>query len=188
MKERLVKGSNLVDVVRMLRAHPRDRGLPELGHWEQDLLRKRVSASTWYSLQVFDSLLQTTHRYLFDGSEAAAQRMGRTFAQKALESGAGQFVVVESDPEQTLAQAFARWRELYNFGEVTVATHTDADARRGVRVRITAYPDMSATHGHTIMGFSQELAERAGAKALGLRVEERPWMHNSALTYTLNWS
>ena len=47
---------------------------------------------------------------------------------------------------------------------------------------------MSACHGHALMGFTQAIAERAGAKAPALQLEERPWMHNSVLMYTLTWS
>ncbi|HTU60978.1 MAG TPA: hypothetical protein VMF89_21140, partial [Polyangiales bacterium] len=72
-----MKGTIVLGVVRLLRSQQHSRPLPELDNWEQDLLRKRVSASTWYALKVFDSLLQTAHRFVFDGSEAAAQNMGR---------------------------------------------------------------------------------------------------------------
>jgi hypothetical protein len=50
------------------------------------------------------------------------------------------------------------------------------------------YPYMSACHGHAIIGWSLQLVEDAGAQDVVVRVEERPWMHNSLLTYTLVWS
>src|SRR4051794_41116803 len=116
MKERLVRGSSLIDVVRLLRAHKSDRALPELGSWEQDLLRKRVSASTWYSLSVFDSLLQTVHRYVFDGSEAAAQSMGRAAARKMLDENPER-VLVPGEPLASLGKLNERWHQFFNFGE-----------------------------------------------------------------------
>src|SRR5689334_3308913 len=93
MKERLVRGTSVASVVRVLRAQEHQHKIPELGTWEQDLLRKRVSRSTWYSLAVFESLLQVVHRYVFDGSESAAQDMGRSFAKG----------MIEEAPEQMLA-------------------------------------------------------------------------------------
>ena len=188
MKERLVKGTNLLGVVRLLRSQQHSRPLPEMGAWEQDLLRKRVSASTWYALMVFDSLLQIAHRYVFDGSEAAAQNMGRFFGQELARDRAARGVERPShDPLATLSDMASRWRRFFNFGEFDVTPWPNPDSEDGARVTITGYPDMSACHGHTIIGWSMQLVEDAGAKNVELRIEERPWMHNSLLAYTLHW-
>jgi hypothetical protein len=188
MKERLVKGTNLVQVVRLLRAHQRSHALPEMGAWEQDLLRKRVAPSTWYSLGVFDSLLQIAHRFVHDGSEAAAQGMGRRFA---LELISARQAAGKSLPPQSAVAAVCglaqRWRDYFNFGELTIVPWPGPDSEHGVRVQATGYPDMSACLGHVIAGWSMQYAESAGAKDVTLRLEERPWMHNSVLAFTLNW-
>ena len=189
MKERLVRGTNLTGVMRVLRSQRRSRPLPELGDWETDLMRRRIAPSTWYSLKVFDSLLQLVHRFVFDGSEAAAQRMGRTYANEGI-GERGNDLIVPGDPLATLGRLPGRWHEQYNFGQVNVQPlpgHAGEHGEHGVRVRINAFPDMSACHGHVIMGFTAELAERAGAKQTQLLLEERPWMHNSVLSYTLTW-
>jgi hypothetical protein len=189
MKERLVKGTNLIGVVRLLRSQQHTRPLPEMGAWEQDLLRKRVSGSTWYALKIFDSLLQIAHRYVFDGSEAAAQNMGRYFAQELQRERSARGVErPATDPLGTLSDISGRWRGFFNFGEFNVTPWPSPDSEHGARVHITGYPDMSACHGHTIIGWSMQLIEDAGAKDVELRIEERPWMHNSVLTYTLSWA
>lgn len=185
MKERLVRGSQIASVLRVLRAHRKSRPLPELGPWEQDLLRRQVAPSTWYALKVFDSLLQVVHRFVFDGSESAAQNMGRSFARARLAELP--HMVERGDPLTTLSGFAVRWREHFNFGDVLV-TRIPEHAGSFVRVRIAGYPDMSACHGHAIMGFTLELVEQAGASAPELRIEERPWMHNSVLAYTLRWT
>ncbi len=186
MKERLVRGTNLASVLRVLRSRRREKPLPELGAWEQDLLRRRVAPSTWYSLTVFDSLLQVVHRFVFDGSELAAQGMGRQHARTRI-AQASEILVIPGDPLETLSRFPKRWGDQYNFGEVTVAPLPAREGEHGVRIRITGYPDMSACHGHSIMGFTLELAEHAGAQGPQLQIEERPWMHNSVLSYTLTW-
>ncbi|MFT3928138.1 MAG: hypothetical protein QM778_36760 [Myxococcales bacterium] len=190
MKERLVRGTNLVGVVRLLRAHRRTHQLPEFGPWEQDLMRKRVSPTTWYSLQVFESLLQIVHRYVFDGSEAAAQNMGRASA-RALINEQPERVFLPGKPLESLHNMGSRWRELFNFGEITV-TELPADEanpeRKGARIHLAGFPDMSACVGHNIMGWSLEVVESAGGKAPSVRLEERPWMHNNVLTYVLDWT
>jgi hypothetical protein len=188
MKERLVKGTIVLGVVRLLRSQQHTRPLPELGDWEQDLLRKRVSASTWYALRIFDSLLQIAHRFVFDGSEAAAQNMGRASGQALARERAARGVPPPADALSALEFMAQGWRRLFNFGELSVTPATDADGTHGARVQITGYPDMSACHGHTIIGWSLQTIEEAGAKNVELRIEERPWMHNSVLTYTLSWS
>ncbi|MDB4972973.1 MAG: hypothetical protein JWN48_1314 [Myxococcaceae bacterium] len=186
MKERLVRGTNVASVLRVLRRQRRVRPLPELGDWEQDLLRRRVAPSTWYSLKVFDSLLQLVHRFVYDGSEAAAQTMGRSYARIRLADDVA--LVIAGDPLATLGDVAGRWRDQYNFGEMVVTPLPAQGAEHGVRVRISAYPDMSACHGHAIVGYTMELAERAGAAAPKSLIEERPWMHNSVLSYTLTWT
>lgn len=188
MKERLVKGTNLVQVVRLLRVHQRSHALPEMGAWEQDLLRRRVSPSTWYSLGVFDSLLQIAHRFVHDGSEAAAQGMGRRFALAlmAQREAAGKSLPPQV-PVSAVCTLAQRWRDYFNFGELTIVPWPGPDSEHGVRVHVTGYPDMSACLGHVIAGWSMQYAESAGARDVTLRVEERPWMHNSVLTFTLSW-
>jgi hypothetical protein len=187
MKERLVRGTYLVEVVRLIQAHRKDRALPEFGTWEQDLLRKRVSPSTWYSLSVFDSLLQTVHRYIYDGSEAAAQSMGRFAARSALEQLADR-LLVPGNPAASLNKMNERWHQLFNFGEVSVTPLDEQESQHRARIQVSGYPDMSACQGHVIMGWSMEMVERAGGKEPKVRLEERPWMHNNLLTYTLEWS
>jgi hypothetical protein len=191
MKERLVRGTSLVGVVRTLRANKDGRRLPDLGIWEQDLLRKRVSPSTWYSLQVFDSLLQVVHRYVYDGSEAAAQGMGRAAARE-LAQEAPERLFLAGQPLESLRFMGQRWREMFNFGEISVSPISEQPAgasppREAARVRVTGFPDMSACIGHNIMGWSLEVVERAGGKAASVRLEERPWMHNNVLTYVVEW-
>jgi hypothetical protein len=185
MKERLVRGTNLAIVLRTLRSQRRLRPLPELGSWEKDLIERRVAPTTWYALTVFDSFMQLVHRFVYDGSEAAAQNMGRVYAREQLELTPA--MVVAGDPLETLARTPERWREQYNFGEVSIAPLPARESEHGVRVRVRSYPDMSACHGHAIIGFTQELAERAGASTPRLQIEERPWMHNPLLSYTLTW-
>lgn len=186
MKERLVRGTSVGSVLRVLRSYRRTRPLPELGPWEQDLMRKRVSPSTWYALKVFDSLLQIVHRFVFDGSELAAQNMGRAHAQARL-AAAPDTLLLPGQPLETLAQFPAYWRAQYNFGVVQVLPLPTLEDEHLARVRITGYPDMSACHGHSIVGFTLELLEQAGAQAPEAHIEERPWMHNNVLCYTLRW-
>lgn len=190
MKERLVRGTNLVGVVRLLRAHRHGHPLPEFGAWEQDLLRKRVSPSTWYSLQVFESLLQVVHRYVFDGSEAAAQNMGRASARNLI-AEQPERVVLPGKPFESLLNMGSRWREQFNFGEITVSevpAEPGHEGHRQARILLTGFPDMSACVGHNIMGWSLEVVESAGGKSPSIRVEERPWMHNNVLSYVLEWT
>lgn len=185
MKERLVRGSNVGFVLRALRKLGRERPLPELSAWERDLMQRRISPTTWYSLKVFDSLLQLVHRFVFDGSEAAAQLMGRTFAEGKLDTMPE--VKALRDPLDSLARFAGRWREEFNFGEATVSPLPAREGEHGVRVRISGYPDMSACHGHAIVGVTLQLAENAGAQTPRVVIEERPWMHNSVLSFTLSW-
>jgi|GEM_PF-2653831 len=191
MKERLVRGTNLVGVVRLLRAHLRGHHqLPEFGAWEQDLLRKRVSPSTWYSLQVFESLLQIVHRYVFDGSEAAAQNMGRSSARMLI-AEQPERALIPGKPLESLHNMGSRWREQFNFGEVTVSelpSDPENPERKAARIHLAGFPDMSACVGHSIMGWSLEVVESAGGRAPSVRLEERPWMHNNVLAYVLEWS
>ncbi len=192
MKERLVRGTNLIGIVRMLRSRRHGQTLPELGAWEQDLMRKRVSRSTWYSLQVFDSLLQTVHRYVLDGSEAAAQNMGRESARALLAEDTPGRIVIAEKPLASLSNMSGRWRDQFNFGEITVTDLRDSgelpEDRSGARVRLAGFPDMSACMGHNILGFSLEIVETSGGSAPSIRLEERPWMHNNVLQFVIDWS
>jgi hypothetical protein len=110
------------------------------------------------------------------------------FAQQLLAARKAEGRQASDAPLERLTQLGTRWRKLYNFGEFQVTPWPTPESEQGARVQIIGYPDMSACHGHTIMGWSQQLVEDAGATDVALRIEERPWMHNSLLTYTLTWA
>lgn len=186
MKERLVRGTNVASVVRVLRAHARERPLPELGAREQELLRKRIAPSTWYSLHLFDTLLQLVHRYVHDGSELAAQTMGRSQARARLD-GPARVTLLAAGPIDTLQRFASGWRDQYNFGEIAVSPIAAGDGKHAARVVLSGYPDMSACHGLTIVGFALETVEQSGGTAVRAQIEERPWMHNNVLTFVLRW-
>lgn len=187
MKERLVKGTSLVQIVRSVRAHRRERALPDFGDWERDLLQRRISPSTWYSLRVYESLLQTVHRYVLDGSEAAAQQAGRSFGQSLL--GAGELrMIADGPPVESLGRLASQWRRHFNFGELRVTPWPNPGSDDGVCICVSGFPDMSAALGHAIIGVSQQLAASSGAQQVDTAIEERPWMHHSVLRFTLSWS
>jgi hypothetical protein len=127
---------------------------------------------------------------VFDGSEAAAQNMGRASARNML-AEQPERVFVPGKPLESLHNMGSRWREQFNFGEVTVselAPDQLSEGKHGARILLSGFPDMSACVGHNIMGWSLEVVEHAGAKTPSVRLEERPWMHNNVLAYVLEWS
>lgn len=187
MKERLVRGTPLASVLRTLRSHRRQHPLPELGSWEGDLIERKVAPTTWYALTVFDSLMQLVHRFVYDGSEAAAQNMGRAYARELL-AQAPTSLLVAGDPLETLSRVPDRWRAQYNFGALSVSPLPAREGEQGVRVRLASFPDMSACHGHALIGFTLELAESAGAQSPRFQIEERPWMHHPLLSYAVTWT
>jgi hypothetical protein len=184
MKERLVRGELLVPVVRMLKVQRRTEPVPDLGAWERDLLARRIAPTTWYALMVFDSLLQTVHRFVLDGSEAAARRLGVGFAAADLATEASQRRRREAghDAAAELTAFAARWRELFNFGACELEELPHEPPQRVFRIRFTGYPDMSACLGHAVAGYVASLVEAAGSSVDELHVDERPWMHNNVLT------
>jgi hypothetical protein len=189
MKERLVRGELLVPIVKMVKSQRKLGPIAELGPWETDLLARRVAPTTWYGLPVFDSLLQVAHRFVLDGSEASARKLGVSFATADLQSEAAQrrrqaHLPLESAESELNALA-ARWRELFNFGEVRISVGNPEHGLRVFRVQIERYPDMSACLGHAIAGYVGSLVTSAGAALHEVRVDERPWMHNSVLTLVI---
>ena len=187
MKERLVKGTSLVQIVRSIRSHRREHALPALGDWERDLLRRRISPSTWYSLKVYESLLQTVHRYVLDGSEAAAEESGKKFARTQQENAELGFLV-PGNPAMTLSQLGPQWVRHFNFGELTLQPWPRDDSTSGASICLSGFPDMSAALGHAIMGFTEQLVELSGGSNVAAVLEERPWMHHSVLRFTLTWT
>jgi len=183
VKERLVKGRQVLAVVGLLEGESRTAALPELSPLGADLLCKPLYPTTWYQLRAFDDLLQSVHRYVFDGSEATGQRMGRLLAQQDLNDPRSG-VRLERTPLGAGAALQSYWKAHFNFGQVEYEPHT-ADGAEGVRIRLTGFPDMSACHGLVLMGWCAEAMEVACGGKAHLRVEERPWMHHGVLSYTL---
>jgi hypothetical protein len=186
VKDRLVKGRHILTLIKLLETHGKLETLPELVPPGADLIRKPVAPTTWYQLRAFEDLLLSIHRYVFDGSENSGQRMGHLLAAPFLEQSA-QADALASGPAAA-AELLARdWETHFNFGSVTVE-ELSPETGSATRIQVDGFPDMSSSHGHLLIGWSMESLARANAKNLSVYIEDRPWMHNSQLTFVLSWT
>ncbi|MGH1343567.1 MAG: hypothetical protein ACRBN8_18565 [Nannocystales bacterium] len=166
---RLIKGIDLVGLVKSLRVARSDNRLQGLDPSDLELIDQRVLLSNWYPLDHFRRVLLLNHRHIQGGTNEAARAMGEFGAKTALE-GAHSVFLHPGDPLQTLRGMATIWSAHFNFGEINV--HVDGNT---VRVVVQGYDDMEVLHGTLLFGWITKAAELAGAQIETSKIEESPW-------------
>jgi len=179
--ERLAKGVNLVLVAKMLRKQKLVDTLPNLLQEDRDLLNGLVLPTSWYPFDSFARIYRAFHTELMGGDTESALRMGIGIAHSLLE-GPHVIYVHKGNPKRTVGNMGRIWRAYFNFGDFTAE-----EGELSARVRLTGYPDVTASHGMTIIGWMQGAIELSGGVNAAHKLEEAPWQGSPNMVVTMTW-
>jgi hypothetical protein len=183
-----VKGTAIVDLVKMIRSQP-DRD------WDRYLLpddlaiaKGIVLPTSYYPGESFWRMSWAVFDAIGGGSLDNAVLFGRTSAVSYLKVYTR--FLVEGDPGRTIANFANVWQTFYDFeGEPYEKMRVDQAPGR-VRVVVDDYPgmtipDMRTPYFHGLAGYFQELAEHAnGGKRVHVTISDR----GDSFELTLSWS
>jgi hypothetical protein len=177
--QRLVKGTNLVDLIKLLRSVRKVRKLEGLSAGAEQLLADRILPTAWYTHQSFIELLDFTFRELLHASEKAACEMGATGGRAELQRSM-RALVDRQDPLGSVLAMRHAWQASFNFGVLRAAVED-----RSVVFRLSGYRDVGTAHAHMIAGFGLAAAQVSGAPHANAAVLEAPWRGASELVYRI---
>ena len=177
--QRLVKGTNLVDLIKLLRSVRKVRKLDGLSTSAEQLLQDRILPTAWYAHESFIELLEFTFRELLGSSEKAACEMGATGGRAELQRTM-RALVDRKDPLGSVLAMRHAWQASFNFGTLRAAVED-----RSVLFRLAGYRDVGPAHAQMIAGFGLAAAQVSGAPASTATVLEAPWRGAAELVYRI---
>jgi len=177
--QRLVKGTNLVDLIKLLRSVRRVRKLDGLSASAEELLHDRILPTAWYAHESFVELLELTYRGLLKSSDKAACEMGATGGRGELQRTM-RALVDRQDPLGSVLAMRHAWQASFNFGALRAKVDD-----RSVVFRLSGYQDVGRAHAHMIAGFGLAAAQVSGAQNASATVLEAPWSGADELVYRI---
>jgi hypothetical protein len=175
--KRLAKGTNLIELVKLLRHVRKLRTFPKLSAAAENLLAERVLPTAWYPHAAFLELIDFTFRELLRGSERKAYELGMSGGKVQLQ-GAHKALLNAQDPIESVVAMRHSWQAGFNFG----ALRAEAD-KASVTFRLSGYDDVPPAHAYMIAGWGAASAQLVGVAAATAKVLEGPWQGAKELLY-----
>jgi hypothetical protein len=175
---RHAKGTNLIELIKALKAHRRTRPIDGLSPAAQELLDTRILLSDWYPHEAFLELLQVLYEQLLGRSAERALQVGVAGSITALQ-GPYKAYIREGDPTGSVLAMRHIWRAFFDFGDLKAALDPDG----AVRFVLTGYLDVPPVHAAMITAWTVGAARLAGSKKAKVVIVEAPWNGADRLVY-----
>lgn len=179
--ERTAKGTNLVDLVRFLRARRKHQQMPSAPPAAEALLHQRILLTQWYPMPAFVELVEYTWQHVLACDEQAAYDMGASGGRTQLQ-GAHRALLHPGDAPRTVLAMRHTWRLNFNFGALEAASDGDA-----IVFTLSGYEDATPAHGFMTAGWAAGAAQMAGAPHARAQVLKCPWHGGHALVYRVTF-
>jgi len=140
------------------------RILASLSEEDRAILQGRVLTSDWYPQAPLERFRQAVARHAADADLRVIEEMGRFSAEFALTGIYRVFLAVLS-PGWGIKKAGNLFSKYFDGGKASVVEHGPKD----VSVRISDWPDASATLCVLIKGYFEKSLELAGARMVAVR-------------------
>ena len=180
--ERRAKGTNLIELVKALRAFRRLNELRFPSTAAAALVEERILPTSWYAHDTFVELLQVTYEQILRSDEQSAYEMGLRGGRAQLLS-VHKFYVAPGDPQATLLALRHPWRSMFNFGSLTA----EADTARSVVFTLQGYADVPVVHAAMIVGWGAAGGQLAGAPNARGNIVARPWKGDPYFRYRISF-
>lgn len=116
MSEKKVKGSLLVDYVRMIRANKDREWDKYLTEEDWKIINSRILPSAWYPLETFQRAGMATFHELAGGNLSAVRAWGKISMEQLLKN-IYKSVIADNNPMKALERYILLRRQFFNFSE-----------------------------------------------------------------------
>lgn len=175
---RYAKGTNLSQLVPLLKKRRRARTFGPLSPSAERLLEERILDHAWYAHAPFLELLRVLYREVLGSNEENAISMGIAGGRVSL-LGVHKTFVIAGDPIGSAMAMRHSWRAYFNFADLKATRDND----NRVTLTLTGYSDVPAVHGGLIAGWAVAAAQLAGAQEARGEIVEKPWETGGKLVY-----
>ncbi|MDA8137848.1 MAG: DUF2378 family protein [Desulfobacteraceae bacterium] len=184
MDDKKVKGSMLIDFVRMIRSFKNLDWNKYLKPEDWEIINSIVLAAKWYPLDTYarcsNAAFQLLAKGSLDGARANGQRMAKQLFETTYKS-----MVQGKDPAQDLRQFVSTYGTFFNFsllkfesvGPKHVKIHHDYDTQDKGNV----------PYCHQMMGLFETLVQMTGGKNGKVELSAKQWERAPMTTFNITW-
>ena len=183
MTTRNVKGILFADYVRMIRSHKSVDWSTQLPREDLFYLRTKVEPDEWYPMETFERFGNVILKEVASGDVEAVRMWGRISVDQL--AAATPSLVAEGDPVDTMMRFRVQRATYFDFEALEIPTLTVDHASVVIHYYMGNVAEEAASF--QTMGFFERLLERAGAKAISARFEERSWASGARTLLSLAW-
>jgi hypothetical protein len=185
MADRKVKGTMLLNLVRMIRANKSQNWNKYLKPEDWEVINKRILPSEWYPLEVFQRCGVAIFQVLAQANLDIVRQSGRMQGKKLFEN-VYKSVVISQDPAATLSRFVTVYNQFFNFSTVRfenagmshVQIHHDYD---------TSQHPGTVPYCYQLMGILDVLVEVAGGKNIKIELKAKQWEIAPTTIFDITW-
>jgi hypothetical protein len=185
LADRKVKGTMLVDLVRMIRANKDKDWGKHLTPEDWNIINKRILPSEWYPLEIFQRCGMATFQLLAQGNLDLVRLRGRIRGKELFEN-VYKSLIISQDPAASLSRFVTVYGQLFNFsslrfenlGKGHAKIHHDYDASRNPG---------TMPYCHQLMGILDVLVEIAGGKNVKIELDAKQWEGATKTIFDITW-
>jgi len=184
MMEEKVKGSLLLDYVRMIRANKDKDWGKYLEPQDWEIINGRVLPSLWYPLSTFRRAGLATFNLLANGNMEMVRAWGRISLEQ-LVKGLYKSIVAEPDPVKALERFVLMRRQFYNFLSMEMKPVDD----KHVKLLLAFGPEEPGHEPYRaqLQGGVERLLELTGGKNPEINFSGVEWNGASATEFDITW-
>lgn len=168
-----VKGSLILDYVRIIRANKDRDWTPHLDETDLDIVNGKVLASNWYPYDSFKRIALAIYKEMANSDPEVARGFGRYTIDNFVNIYKN--ILMEGDPAGTLKKLITQKR-LYFDGDTEI--EVKEAGKNFVKYRVKAPTEEAGSEhfkafSYTLAGNAEQLAAKAGGKNVSTEIDYR---------------
>ncbi|HUT52970.1 MAG TPA: hypothetical protein VM658_06235 [bacterium] len=184
MEARKVKGTMLLDMVRMIRGN-KDRDWDKyLKPEDWEVINSMILASAWYPLEIYQRCGRACFQVLAQGKPELAQLRGKIRGKELFQNIYKNLLSV-ADPMQALKSFVSIYGRLFNFS--TLSFEKAGDKHAVVRHDYDPDDPGNVPYCYTMMGHLEVLIEMTGGKDVKIVLTSKQWEKDPVTTFDIRW-
>jgi hypothetical protein len=184
VEERKVKGTMLIDQVRIIRANMDKDWNKYLKSEDWEIIKQTVLPSTWYPLETYRRCGWAVFNIIAGGDPNLARLRGKIRGEE-LFGDIYKNVVIKDDPMSTLRSFVQIYRTLFNFSTVTF----EKAGKKRAMVKHDYDPNdpSNVPYCNMLLGHLEALVEMTGGENVKIEFASKQWEGDPVTNFDIKW-
>jgi len=184
MSDQKVKGTMMVDQVRMIRANKDMDWNKYLKPEDWNIINKMIMPSAWYPLDTYQRCGHAVFQLLAGGNTEVVRSRGKIRGKELFET-TYKHIMFDRDPMKALGSFVTLYGQLIN---VSFLEFRKIDAKHAcVSHNYDPSDPFNLPYCYQLMGHLDTLVEMTGGKNIKVEMKEKAWQGASATVFDIQW-